>query len=125
MTRMNDGRTLYRSRRGMILGVCRGIADYLAFPVFLVRLGFIVGFFMSGFFPALLVYFVAAILMKPEPPMAYESDYDRELRRACGGSRPISTAGLRSTYDNIERRIERLEGVVTSRDFSWEGRLNQ
>ena len=60
-------RRLYRSRGGIILGVCRGIADYLNFSVFWIRAILVILFLISGFWPIVVLYFVAGFLMKPEP----------------------------------------------------------
>jgi len=58
---------VYRSRNGIILGVCRGIAEYFDFSVFWVRTITLLAFLFSGFWPVAVLYFVAALLMKPEP----------------------------------------------------------
>ena len=44
---MGKGR-LYRSPNGKIMGVCAGIANWLRVDEGLVRLGFIIGVFISG-----------------------------------------------------------------------------
>ncbi len=60
-------RGLYRSRSGIILGVCRGIADYLNISVFWTRAIMVILFLFAGFWPVVVLYFVAGFLMKPEP----------------------------------------------------------
>jgi len=46
------------------MGVCRGIGDYLNFSVFWIRAILIILFLISGFWPVVVLYFAAAILMK-------------------------------------------------------------
>ena len=59
---------LYRNpRRGMIFGVCRGIAEYFVISVFWTRILTLFGLIFTGFFPIGLAYIVAALLMKKEP----------------------------------------------------------
>ena len=58
---------LYRSRNGAILGVCRGIAEYFDFSLFWVRAITVLLFLFSGIWPIIILYFLAALLMKPEP----------------------------------------------------------
>jgi phage shock protein C len=116
-------KTLYRSRKGMILGVCQGIADYLDFPVIWLRLALVVALFMTGFFPVVVVYFVAALLMKPEPVVPFESESDREFYESYVSSRTMAIHRLKRTYDSLDRRIRRIESIVTSRDFDWDARL--
>lgn len=72
-----DGRShrLYRdSERGLILGVCAGIADCFDWPVWLVRVG---TFALGWFFPVstIVAYIVAALIM-PERPLRYYGDGD-------------------------------------------------
>lgn len=57
------------SENGWILGVCAGLADYLGLPVWAVRVTAVV---LIWFFivPAVVAYFVAALLM-PEKPLRY------------------------------------------------------
>ena len=58
---------LYRSRDGIVFGVCRGLADHLDISVTGVRIATVVGALCTGFWPAVFVYGVAALLMKKEP----------------------------------------------------------
>jgi phage shock protein C len=65
-------RGLYRSRDGMIFGVCKGIANYLDLSVGWLRILTIIAFIVTGFFPTAVVYILAALVMKKEP---YYYDY--------------------------------------------------
>ena len=62
---------LYRSRDGMLLGVCRGIADYFDLSVFWLRAITVGTFILTGFFPVVFLYILAALLMKREPGYYY------------------------------------------------------
>lgn len=117
-------RTLYRSRRGMICGVCKGIAEYWDLEVFWIRLAAVIITLLTGFWPAVLMYFIAAMIMKAEPVLPLESDEDEEFYHSYAGSRSMALQRLKRTYDNLDRRIQRLENAVTTRDFDWEERLN-
>ncbi|NNG01100.1 MAG: PspC domain-containing protein [Desulfobacteraceae bacterium] len=64
-------RGLYRSRCGMVAGVCKGIAEYFDFRVFWIRLILMILILTTGIFPFLVLYFVAALLMKPAPAYRY------------------------------------------------------
>ncbi len=68
-------RRLYRdSERGVILGVCAGIAEYFDWPVWLTRGGALA---LGWCFPVsvVMVYIVAALIM-PERPLRYSGDGD-------------------------------------------------
>jgi phage shock protein A len=60
-------RGFYRSRNGAIFGVCRGIAEHFDFSLFWTRVIAVIVFFMTGFWPAVGLYLLAALLMKSEP----------------------------------------------------------
>ena len=115
---------LYRSRNGIILGVCRGIADYFDFSVFWARVITLVLLLFTGFWPIVILYFVAALLMKPEPAIPIETDEEQEFYDSYVHSHRGATDRLKRRYENLERRIRRMEDHVTGREFEWENKLN-
>ena len=115
---------LYRSRNGIILGVCRGIAEYFDFSVFWVRAIAIGLLIFSGFWPIMVLYFIAALLMKPEPAMPIHTDEEKEFYESYVNSRKGAVDRLKRRYDNLERRIRRMEHTVTSREFEWDSKLD-
>jgi phage shock protein C len=115
---------LYRSRNGIILGVCRGIAEYFDFSVFWARTIVVILFLFSGFWPIVALYFIAALLMKPEPVIPIQSDDQQEFYDSYVSSPKGATDRLKRRYDNLNRRIQRMEHTVTAREFDWEQRLN-
>ena len=62
-------RGLYRSRDGILFGVCQGIADYFDLSAFWIRMTVIATFILTGFWPVGAAYILAALLMKREPPI--------------------------------------------------------
>jgi phage shock protein C len=115
---------LYRSRKGIILGVCRGIAEYFDFSVFWTRVITVALLLLTWFWPIMILYFVAALLMKPEPAIPIQTDQEQEFYDSYVHSRRQAIDRLKRRYDNLERRIRRMEHTVTSREFDWESRLN-
>lgn len=116
--------TLYRSRKGMFCGVCKGIADYYSFDVFWTRVLAVIAACGVTFWPAVIMYVVAAMVMKLEPVLPLESEEDEEFYHSYSGSRSMALHRLKRTFDNLDRRIQRLESTVTTRDYDWEERLN-
>ncbi|MGE4299582.1 MAG: envelope stress response membrane protein PspC [Desulfovibrionaceae bacterium] len=114
---------LYRSRSGMVMGVCKGFADYYGLSLFWLRAIIVVMFLFTGLWPVAGFYFLAALLMKPEPVLPVEDDAAREFYESYTASRPMAVSRLRRTFDNLDRRIRRMEDIVTSRDFDWERRM--
>ncbi|UCF93229.1 MAG: PspC domain-containing protein [Desulfobacterales bacterium] len=100
-------RGIYRSRQGAILGVCRGLAEHFDFSLFWTRVLALIFFLCTGFWPAIGLYLVAALLMKPEPePVSH------------GGPthfRPGATDGLKRKFADLEGRMRRMEDRVAAR----------
>jgi len=115
---------LYRSRNGVILGVCRGIAEYFDFSVFWVRTAAVIVLFISGFWPITAIYFIGAFLMKPEPAIPVQTNEEQEFYDSYVHSRRGATDRLKRRYDSLMRRIQRLEHTVTSKEFDWDRKLN-
>ena len=93
------------------------------FSVFWCRVVAVVVFIFSGFWPIVVLYLVAALLMKPEPVLPLESDEDREFYHSYVSSPTMALRRLKQTFDRLERRIRRMEDIVPARDYDWESRL--
>jgi phage shock protein C len=115
---------LYRSRKGAILGVCRGIAEYFDFSVFWTRALVVLLLLLTGFWPITGLYFLAALLMKPEPVIPIGSQTEQEFYDSYVHSRKSAIDRLKRRYEKLERRLRRMEHNVTSSEFDWESRLN-
>ena len=121
----NEGRgKLYRSRSGMILGVCKGLADYFDFPVFWIRIIVVATVVFSGFFPVVLLYVIAGIIMKPEPILPLSNEDDYEFYDTYTTSRKTALHRIKREFDGLNRRISRMEDLVTSKDYSWQRRFD-
>jgi phage shock protein C len=58
---------LYRSKKDRkIAGVCGGLAAYFDIDATLIRLGWVLLTFMSGIFPFVIAYIVAAVIIPEE-----------------------------------------------------------
>lgn len=115
---------LYRSRHGKIFGVCRGLAESLDLSVFWTRVLVVIATMMTGFWPGVFCYGVAALVLKPESPRPLESPEEQEFYYAYTGSRLMALQRLKRTFDGLDRRVQRMESIVTARDFDWEQRMN-
>ncbi len=116
-------RYLYRSRQGWIFGVCQGLADYTEFSVTVIRIIFIVFFILSGFFPIVLIYLLAAILISPKPVVNFQSDEEKEFYNSYITARNMSVSRLKRKFDSLENRIRRMESIITAREYDWDRRL--
>ena len=114
---------IYRSRKGLLFGVCRGFADYFNFSVFWVRAIAVILLIFTGFWPVGALYLVAALLMKPAPAIPIQTDDQQEFYDSYTNSKERATSRLKKKYDQLKRRIQRLEDIVTSPEYHWEERM--
>lgn len=124
MRSYDNTRGLYRSRDGVLLGVCRGVAEYFDLSVFWVRMAVVLVFLLSGFWPVLGIYLAAALLMRPSPARPIESDDEQEFYDSYVHSPRGAARRLKRQFENLERRIRRMESTVTGKDYDWERRFN-
>lgn len=113
----------YRSRDGVILGVCKGTAKYFGFSLFWTRVIALTLLLLTGFWPTAGIYFLMALLLKPEPAIPIHSEEEQEFYDSYLYSRKGAVDRLRRRYEDMERRIRRMEHTVTSREFDWEQKL--
>ena len=115
---------LYRSRHGCILGVFKGLADYMNVSLFWMRVIALVMLPFTGFWPMVGLYFLAALLMKPEPVVPLVTEEDGEFYSSYSSSRSMAIRRLKRTFDSLDRRIQHIEDIVTSREYDWNRRMN-
>jgi phage shock protein C len=105
-------------RRGKIMGVCAGIADYTGFDANLVRVCMIAAVFMSG--GGVVPFYFIAGFVTPTKPRELDM-VDREERQFWQGVRasPTRTArDIRSRFKDIDRRLADIESYVTTENRS-------
>ncbi len=124
MKRYQRTRGLYRSRRGIIFGVCRGFGEYYDFSVFWIRFVAVIVLMITGIWPMIGIYIVAALVMKPEPIRPFESEAERDFYDGYVDSRRRTIRRVRRRYDNLDHRLRRMEDIVTGKDFEWEEKMN-
>ena len=119
---LNKG--LYRSRYGIVFGVCRGIAEYFNISVFWTRALALFFLIVSGFWPTGVLYIVAALLMKKGP--SSDARGSRGNRSYYGPTRAYRAHfdGVKSRFSNLERRMRNVEDIVTSKEYDCHMRLN-
>lgn len=123
MNTKQNRKGLYRSRRGMILGVCRGVAEYMDLSILWIRVAAVLALIFTGFWPIGALYLLAALVMKPEPVLPLRTDEEQDFYDTYTNSRSLALQRLRRTFDRLERRIRRMEDIITTREYDWERRL--
>lgn len=119
------GSGLYRARRGVICGVCRGIAQYLDVSVFWTRVIALGLLIFTGFWPLVGLYVLAALVMKPEPSIPIGTDEEQEFYNSYVSSRSTALQRLQRLFDKLDHRVQRMENKVTAREYDWERRLHE
>lgn len=132
---------LRRSNDGKVLGVFKGISESMRWPCRMTRwvgifllfslaglvgvhggAGFVLG---AGFF-----YLLASLLMGPPRPEPAAIDGGVDWRAglhpvAPATQTPVDLAVLDRQLDSLNRRIRRMESVVTDPAYDWERRLGK
>lgn len=107
---------LYRSRNGVILGVCRGVAEYFDISVKWTRILTVVTMIFTGFFPVAFFYVLSAFIMKPTPRDFFEDEpsnpYSHDLKR------------LKSRFNRLSNRVKKETDAALNREKNWEERLS-
>ncbi len=114
---------VYRSRNGVIFGVCRGVAGHFDFSVFWARAIAIIFLLVSGFWPAIGLYLIATLLMKPAPVVPLKTEAEQEFYDSYTHSRRMAARRLKRRFENLDRRLQRMEHIVTTREFDWDSKL--
>jgi phage shock protein C len=114
---------LYRSRQGMIFGVCRGLADYSELSVFWIRVILVGLTLLSWILPFVILYMVAAFLMKPEPNLDEKAQKEWREYTSYACDQSAALARLKRELDDLEHQTLRLDRLTHARQFDWEQRL--
>lgn len=97
------------------LGVCAGIADYTGIDVTWVRVGTVLLAFPTHLF-ALVAYLAVGWIAQSKPTGLYDSAEDAKFWQGVRSNPKRSTAEVRSTFREIDRRLADIEMFYTSRN---------
>lgn len=113
-----DPRRMYRDRRrGVLTGVCAGVADYFGFSLTGTRIATVIA--ALPLFPWVIGgYVVLALVLPPRPEEPMYRDSDEEAFWRSVRKSPISTLSqVRHKFRELEVKTQRLERYVTSKHF--------
>ena len=122
----NSGNTRYRlwrdTDRGIIAGVCAGIAGYIGVEPIVVRLVAVLG--LVFFFPPTIVaYVILALVLRPKPPALYASPDEEAFWRGVGTAPADTLHSLKRKFADLEARLGQMESQVVSGDFELHRRF--
>lgn len=108
------GRRMYRSRNGMLLGICQGIADRYDMPVAVVRLIFIIITIATAVAPCVIIYLLAGFIIPLEP---------RGGSRGYNGKSTMDD--IKDQFDDLKDRVNRMEDEATGdKESDWDRRFH-
>jgi phage shock protein C len=122
----NGSNTRYRlwrdTDRGIIAGVCAGIAGYIGVEPIVVRLVAVLG--LVFFFPPTIVaYVILALVLRPKPPTLYASPDEEAFWRGVGTAPADTLHSLKRKFADLEARLGQMESQVASGDFDLHRRF--
>ena len=85
----------------------------------------VVAFLITGIWPMLVIYIIAALVMKPEPVRPFESEAERDFYDSYVDSRHRTLRRVKRRFDNLDHRLRRMEDLVTGKDFQWEEKMKR
>ena len=108
---------LWRDReRGILAGVCAGIADYVGIEPIVVRIVAVLG--LIFFFPPTVIgYVILALALPPKPPALYGSREEEAFWRSVNTAPADTFQSLRHKFRDLEDRLAHMETQVASGDF--------
>ena len=112
-------RGFYRNRdRALLGGVCAGLADYFGFNLRATRFLAFIAFLMA--MPVTVLGYLAAVILIPARSTVGQRRGDPEFRRALRASPGQAASNVRRRFRSLDRRLARLEKVVTSSRYQLE-----
>lgn len=127
MSRFKGQKKLYRNRsKGIVGGVCAGLADYFELDVMLVRIFFVVSLIMT-LQVALIFYIVACFALDRDPSTLTDESGKLDVKIKMRGAYERKSV-INSVYDRfakIEDRLRHLEAYVTSKRFKLRDELDR
>ena len=116
----NSSSTRYRlwrdTDRGIIAGVCAGIAGYIGVEPIVVRLVAVLGL-VFFFPPTIAAYVILALVLRPKPLALYASPDEEAFWRGVGTAPADTLHSLKRKFADLEARLGQMEGQVASGDF--------
>lgn len=115
---LSDNRNrLYRNTdRGIIAGVCAGIADWTGFNLTCLRVCTIL---LAIPFTAVIVigYLALALLVPKKPKGLYKDAEHEEFWRETRRAPTDSVSSLNRRFRRLDERLQRMEAWLTSREY--------
>lgn len=110
-------RKLYRdTERGMVMGVCAGIADYTGISTCAVR--WLMAIAGLVWFPLVeIIYVILGFALPRKPRNLYKDQEEEKFWRSVRRSPSETFSDVRYRFRQLDQRMQKLERYVTSKRF--------
>lgn len=115
---------LYRDpERGILKGVCAGVAQYFGIDPIIVRGVVVIALFMFPP-PTIIIYLILTFVLPRRPDGLYETPAEERFWKDVR-TEPVNTlSALRHRFRELEQRLRRMETYVTSQEFRLSREIN-
>lgn len=103
-------------RRGWIMGVCSGLADYFGWNLTFIRIVAIIALFWFNIF-AVIMYLVLGFVLPVKPERLHEWDDHEEYWRSVRRSPSDTFRDVRQRFRESDMQLQRMERYVTSGQY--------
>ncbi len=108
---------LYRDpQRGVLGGVCTGIADYFGVQPAVIRLAVLFALFFFSV-PLVIAYVIALVVLPVRPAQVYRDAEEEAFWRTVSTKPDRTIVGLVQRFRDMEKRIVGMEAYVASKEF--------
>lgn len=125
MSHFQGKKKLYRNRKkGIVGGVCAGVADYFELDVVLVRIIFIASLIFT-LQVAFILYWVAYFILDNDPTTLTNPDGRLHFKMKSAHERKSVINSVHDRFGKIEDRVRKLEAYVTSTRFKLRDEIDR
>lgn len=125
MKTFNPNRLYKIPQEGRIMGVCAGVADYFDVRPGIVRLLAILGLLMTGFFPTFFIYVLLGFILETKPTEIMSNPEEDKFWQKARTKPSYTKVDMQARFHNIEKRAQRLEAYMTSKQFKLQRELKE
>ena len=111
--------------RGVIAGVCAGVAEYFDWSPKLLRIGTVLLFFFGGGFPVIVVYCVLWYVMDPLTPVEAAATITTPDGAPTPGRAPTPMNEIKERFARLDERLRGIEECVTEKEFELRRELKK
>jgi len=123
MTPKNPNKLYKDPRKGKLMGVAAGLADYSGVNANLIRIALVIGSLLGWFLPLIIIYIVLGVVLEAKPADLYENEEEEQFWRGVRTRPDYTAVELRKRFRRIDERIQKMESYITSKRFRLDREL--